>query len=51
MPAMEPHKTEEVLENIKASKVYNTQEDGFVEIKFLEDSYRVEPYLKGDFFQ
>lgn len=44
-----PHK--EVLENIKASKVYNTQEDGFVEIKFLEDSYRVEPYLKGDFFQ
>lgn len=44
-----PHK--EVLENIKASKVYNTQEDGFVEIKFLEDSYRVESYLKGDFFQ
>ncbi|MGO3018169.1 MAG: DNA internalization-related competence protein ComEC/Rec2 [Anaerococcus sp.] len=45
------HPSKEVLENISNTKIYNTQENGFVEIRFLENgSYQIEPYLKGDFF-
>ncbi|MDD7305710.1 MAG: DNA internalization-related competence protein ComEC/Rec2 [Peptoniphilaceae bacterium] len=44
-----PHK--EVLDNLKGRKIYNTQTDGFVEIRFSDNSYQIQPYLKGEFFQ
>jgi competence protein ComEC len=45
------HPRKEVLENLKDTKIYNTQTDGLVEIRFKDKNFEVEPYLKGGFFR
>lgn len=45
------HPTMEVLNNLNNSKIYQTPKDGFVNIKFHEDYFEVDPYLKGGFFR
>lgn len=44
------HPTKEVLENLDGVKIYNTQTDGLVKIKF-EDEIKIEKYLKGGYFR
>ena len=44
------HPTKEVIENLDGVKIYNTQNDGLVKIKFGKD-VTVEPYLKGGYFR
>ena len=48
-PYGHPHR--EVLENLKDVKVYNSQDDGFVEIKFYKNKIRVKKFVKGGFFR
>ena len=45
------HPSKEVLENLKNIRTYNTQVDGFCEIDFYKNSFKVKKYVKGGFFR
>lgn len=45
------HPSKEVLKKLKGIKTYNTQTDGYVEIKFYDNKFKVESYVKGGFFR
>lgn len=44
------HPSKEVLDNLNGVKIYNTQTDGMVKIRF-EDQIIIEKYLKGGYFR
>lgn len=48
-PHGHPHR--EVLENLKDVKIYNSKDDGFVEIKFYKNKIRVKKFVKEGFFR
>lgn len=45
------HPSKEVLKNLKNTKIYNTQTDGFCQIDFYKNSFKVKKYVKGGFFR
>lgn len=45
------HPSKKVLENLKNTKIFNTQTDGFCEIDFYKNSFMIKKYVKGGFFR
>lgn len=45
------HPHQEILENVEGREIYNTQDSGFVELKFYKDHFEIEAYEKGGFFR
>lgn len=45
------HPSKEVLENLKNIEIYNSQTDGFCQIDFYKNSFKVKKHVKGGFFR
>ena len=45
------HPSKEVVNRLKNTKIYNTQKDGYVEIEFYRDKFKLKTYNKGGFFR
>lgn len=45
------HPTKEVLENLKNIEICNSQRDGYCQIDFYKNSFKVKKYVKGGFFR